>query len=357
MKTLLLTPEIFSSEGGIQRIMRVYLKALSEHGPEAARVSLLSLNDSQFSSTDLRRYSNQKLAAWQACGRNKKRFIHAALRLAPDHDHLICGHINQLPVALLARLRRPSLRITLIAHGIEVWRPYRLIERLALRATRDIWCVSEFTRQQLHQHAPFTARKTVVLPNALDPYFPIESPTHVAPPPAPVILAIARLDQSESYKGIDHLLAAWPSVIAELPSARLHIIGRGNDLPRLQSFAQKSAAAHAIRFLGSVPDSELNQALASCHAFALPSEKEGFGLVYLEAMAHGRPCIVAQSGGAPEVITPATGILVPYNNPPALTQACLEALCRDWDPAAIIARAEHFSYSNFRLQLAKLLPA
>ncbi len=336
--------------------MRLYLKALCEHGSATDRVSLLSLNDAQFSSTDLRRYSNQKLATWQACGRDKKRFTRAALRLARDHDHFICGHIGQLPAAALARLRHSSLRITLIAHGIEVWRRFSLLEHLALRATRAIWCVSEFTLQNINRFAPHTARKTAVLPNALDPFFNVTPAAQVAAPPAPVILAIARLDQNEAYKGIDHLISAWPTVIAELPAARLHLIGRGTDLPRLQTLAQKSSAAHAISFLGYVTDDERNQALASCHAFALPSEKEGFGLVYLEAMARGRPCIAAQAGGAPEVLTPETGILVPYGEPAALASACLDAFRRPWSTTAIVARANHFSYDNFRQRLNPLLP-
>ncbi len=355
MNALLLTPEIFSSEGGIQRMMRVYLKALCEHAGEGERVSLISLNDTQFSSTDLRRYSNAKLGSWQACSRDKKAFLRGALRLSASHSHLICGHVNLLPVALLARLRRPSLRITLIAHGIEVWRRFRLHEHIALRATHSIWCVSEYTRSQLQQHAPHTAKKNTVLPNALDPYFPIASAEHIAPPTAPVILAAARLDRTETYKGIDQLIAAWPRVVAELPGARLHIIGRGSDLPRLQELAQNSPARTTIQFLGYVTDQELKHALASCHAFALPSAREGFGLVYLEAMAHGRHCIAADSGGAPEVITANSGLLVPNNNPEALALACLEALCREWDPAAIVARAESFSFTKFCTRLKKIV--
>ncbi len=97
--------------------------------------------------------------------------------------------------------------------------------------------------------------------------------------------------------------------------------------------------------------------LRTCRLFALPSKKEGFGLVFLEAMAHGRPCLGASAGGIPEVITPETGVLTAYGDVPGLAAGCIAALQRDWDEAAILARARHFSYSQFRSQLASLLPA
>ena len=112
-----------------------------------------------------------------------------------------------------------------------------------------------------------------------------------------------------------------------------------------------------MELLGYVDDARLAAELRACRLFALPSKKEGFGLVFLEAMAHGRPCLGARAGGIPEVITPETGALVGYGDVPALAAACAAALRRDWDEAAILARARQFSYSPFRAQLASLLAA
>jgi phosphatidyl-myo-inositol dimannoside synthase len=111
----------------------------------------------------------------------------------------------------------------------------------------------------------------------------------------------------------------------------------------------------AVEFLGFVSDEELQSQLRQCALFALPSKKEGFGLVFLEAMAQGRPCIGAQAGGIPEVITPETGILVEYGDVPQLAAGCLVALQRSWDAQAILDRAHEFAYPRFRERMAAML--
>jgi glycosyltransferase involved in cell wall biosynthesis len=79
--------------------------------------------------------------------------------------------------------------------------------------------------------------------------------------------------------------------------------------------------------------------------------------VFLEAMANGRPCLGARAGGIPEVITEDSGVLVNYGDIPGIAAASLAALRRTWDEEAILARARHFSYSQFKAHLASLLSA
>jgi glycosyltransferase involved in cell wall biosynthesis len=112
--------------------------------------------------------------------------------------------------------------------------------------------------------------------------------------------------------------------------------------------------AGAVEFAGRVDDAALQHHLAGCQLFALPSRGEGFGLVYLEALANGKPCIAANAGGAPEVVDDASGFLVPYGDVPALAAACTAALRRDWNPAVLRARAAAFSYEVFRHRLAAI---
>jgi glycosyltransferase involved in cell wall biosynthesis len=92
--------------------------------------------------------------------------------------------------------------------------------------------------------------------------------------------------------------------------------------------------------------------MRTCRLFALPSKKEGFGLVFLEAMAHSRPCLGARAGGVPKVISPETGLMVEYGDVPALATAAIEALRREWDENQILARAHEFSYEPFKRKLA-----
>jgi glycosyltransferase involved in cell wall biosynthesis len=142
-----------------------------------------------------------------------------------------------------------------------------------------------------------------------------------------------------------------------VPGARLRVIGRGDDLPRLKELRDRAGLGDAVDFAGYVEDARLSLELNTCRLFALPSDREGFGLVYLEAMAHGRPCLGVRAGGSPEVITPVTGVLVEPGDGPGLAAACVAAMQRPWDSGAILARARDFSYSPFKAQLASLLAA
>jgi asparagine synthase (glutamine-hydrolysing) len=356
--TLLLAPELFESTGGIPRILQLYLKALCDLAVERdGTVRIVSLNDTVVDSTDIRRYANAHLATWLVCSRNKPRFVRGALKSARGCDRIICGHVAQLPVAWAAKKLNPRLRYHLVAHGIEVWRDFPLVERVALRGAESILCVSNFTRNELLRHCPgLRPERVLVVANALDPFFEIRRGRPLAECP-PIILTVARLTYDDRYKGIEHLIAAMPAVRAAIPGARLRIVGRGDDFPRLQSLArQHGVLAEGTEFLGFLEDKQLAEELSSCRLLALPSKKEGFGLVFLEAMAHGRPCLGARAGGIPEVITATTGMLPEYGDITGLAAACIDALQRDWDETAILARAESFSYRVFKARLASLLP-
>lgn len=358
-KTLLLAPELFTTDSGIPRILRLYLKALCELAGKGDRVRFIALNDGMIDSTTLRPYSTSTaLSGWEVCDRGKLRFIRGTLRMSARTRLIICGHVAQLPVAWLASIIRPKLRYVLVAHGIEVWRPFGFWQRRALQGAWKIFCVSAFTRAELLGRVRLDPARVVVLPNALDPVFDrIISGSAPAVADSPVILTVSRLAAADSYKGIDHLIAAMPAILKTIPAARLRIVGRGDDLPRLKTLVAEHQVAHAVDFAGYVNDEQLRREFAACRLFALPSQKEGFGLVYLEAMAQGKPCIVAQAGGAPEVISPESGIAVPYGDVPALAAACAHALAAFWNADAIRACARRFSYATFRGNLARHLSA
>ena len=354
MRTLLLAPELFASEGGITRILRLYLKALCELAPSGDTVQFIALNDHLVDSGELRRYSDPHLTGWVACQRSKLRFCRAALRLGRSSDRIVCGHVAQLPIAWLAARLRPGAAVYLVAHGLEVWRPFTFLERLALRRATRILSVSEYTRGRILEFCPMPAERIVVLPNALDPYLEPGDPR--APPvEPPTILTVSRLTIADDYKGVGHLIEAMPEVLRAAPDAVLQIVGRGDGVPGLQARADRLGLRGHVVFTGYRSDADLAADFAACRLFALPSAKEGFGLVYLEAMAHGRPCLGARAGGVPEVITDATGILVEYADVPAIAAGIIAGLRRGWDSGAIAERAKQFSYLRFKERLGSLL--
>jgi len=354
---MLLSPELFSSLGGISRMLSLYLRAMCDLGQEQNfGVKLVSLNDPILDSNDIRRYANDNLEDWYVCSRDKVRFTRAAVKRARQCRVIICGHVAQLPVAWLAKIANPRLKYYLVAHGIEVWRSFNLAERLALRGAAGILCVSEFTRREVLARTGLPPDRVTVLPNALDPYFKIRPGVPIAEC-APVIVTVSRLTYGNRYKGVEHLIAAMPEVVRQIPNARLCVVGRGDDLPRLQGKAHEAGliASGAVEFLGAISDGHLDELLGSCRVFALPSKSEGFGLVYIEAMARGRPCVGARAGATPEIITEDTGMLADYGDIAQIASACVAALRRPWSQEPMLARAEQFSFARFKERLASYL--
>lgn len=355
-RTLLMAPEIFASEGGIPRILQLYLKALCDPAEKNCRVRLLALNDAPEDGVKGRASVNGMLEESQGCRRSKPAFVKNTIRLAKGCDTIVCGHVRQLPVAWLAQKLNPSVRYYLVAHGIEVWRPFTAVERVALRGAERILCVSDYTRRELLKNCPLEDGRAVVLHNALDPFFVIE-PGRPLPECEPTILVVTRLTYADRYKGVQHMIEAMPAIRAAIPNAKLRLVGRGDDLSRLRRIRDDLSLKDAVEFTGYIDDQRLRDEMRNCRLFALPSRKEGFGLVFIEAMAHGRPCLGARAGGVPEVINDDSGVLIEYGDVPAIAAAAIDALTRKWDEQKILARADRFAFPAFKNRLKELLNA
>lgn len=355
MKALLLSPELFLHEGGIARIMRLYLKALCAF---CDRVDSVVLNDEPGPEPRLARYANDRLREHVGCQRRKGRFVRETLRLAKDADTVVCAHLHQLAIAWLARCRHRRLKYYLVAHGIEVWRPYSAIERRALRGAHRILCISEYTRRQMLRFCPgLEPARLVVVPNTFDPHFAPElnDQLSTAPFALPRVLTVGRLATSDTYKGFDTLIEAMPILRQVHPTARLRIVGKGDDLPRLTGLAQRLGVAGSVDFLGPISDEALRAEYAACDLFALPSRKEGFGLVYLEAMTYGKPCVGARAGGVPEVINDDVGQLVEYGNLHDLAAAIADLVRHPRDSEIVRRHADAFAFPAFQRRLAAAL--
>ncbi|MBA4138084.1 MAG: hypothetical protein C0518_12275 [Opitutus sp.] len=360
MKTLLLSPELFLGEGGIARIMRLYLKALCELAAPGDEVASIVLNDAAEPDLRLNRYSTAALRASIGCARRKGRFARATLAATTPRSRIVCGHLHQLPVAWLAAKTHRQVDYFLVAHGIEVWRPYTTLETIALRGARRILCVSEYTRRQMLRFCPtLEPARLVVVPNTLDPFFaPAASdayPAAGARLDGPRILTVGRLASTDTYKGFDTIIEAMPQLRRRHPRAELRIVGGGDDTPRLQALVARLGLTEAVTFTGILDDAALAREYQTCDVFALPSRKEGFGLVYLEAMTYGKACLGARAGGAPEVIDGQVGALAEYGNIPEIAAALNDLVLHPRDPAAIQQHAAAFAFPIFQQRLAAAL--
>lgn len=358
MRTLLVTPDLFGSEGGIARIMRLYLRAVAELAGPRDRVEYCTLWDAGDTAARAKEFGGAALGDFRNCHGNRAWFAASVLRRALESDLIICGHLHFLPLARLASFARPSLRYCLVAHGIEVWRPFSLLEKSALRGAARIWCVSEYTRRQMLRFDPrLDPARLVVVPNTFDPQFRAETAParHAATArtmDGPRLLTVSRLVSSDPYKGVDTVIEAMPEICRRFPQARLHIVGGGNDQPRLEALARQCGVGDAVAFLGPVSDARLREEYERCDLFALPSRKEGFGLVYLEALSYGKPCLAARAGGAPEVVDRTVGELVDYGNTHQIAAAVTALVRHPRDPAVLQAHAAKFSYPRFKDRLA-----
>jgi len=271
--------------------------------------------------------------------RDKSQFALAALRAAGRQPLLVIAmHPHLAPVVSAMRLRSRKFRSIVFAHGLEVWQPLGWPRGAALRSSDVVIAPSRDTAQHLISDQGIRSEKVRRLAWGLDPEFearlraPISPPRPAAfPQGARIILTVGRWDPAERYKGADTLISALPRVLQTVPDATLMLVGDGGDRPRLEHLARDSGVADHIHFLFGLSQEELFACYAHCDVFALPSRAEGFGLVFLEAMANSKPVIGGAHGGTPDVIEDGvSGLLVPHGDVAMLSTALVSLLA---DPA------------------------
>ena len=181
----------------------------------------------------------------------------------------------------------------------------------------------------------------------------------------PVCVCVSRL---VPRKGQDRLIEAWPRVVAEVPAARLLIVGPGPYRRRLDRMAASSPVAERIHFTGEVRWEELPEHYAAGDVFAMPCrtrwlgmDLEALGVVFLEAAAAGLPVVAGRSGGAPEtVVEGVTGTVVDGRRAEEVG-AAVAGLLADLPRARAMGRAgrgrveAEFSWEAVCARLEKLL--
>lgn len=239
-----------------------------------------------------------------AFGRDRLRFLLQTLNRARRSDHLLIGHINLLPVAWLAKCLNSRLRLTLFVHGDEAWngvaRAKRSYEPWMLRVIDRIAAVSLYTARIMGAEYRVMQDRFTLYPNAVDLIDPASQP---AAKPGDVVLAVSRLGIEDRRKNIDQLVRAIALLKLQGRPGRLEVIGDGALRAELEALAVAEGVADRVRFLGRVDDATLGQAYQRASVFALPSSKEGFGIVYLEAWLRGLPVICGKLGAAHEVVS------------------------------------------------------
>ena len=364
-RCIVLATDAFGT-GGIERATRTLVRTLGERFG-ADRVGVLSVwgGGADLPARILRRgrrsgggrpVSLAERAAYAASAVRQARRWRRRLVVVACHPHLA-------PLAVAAG-RVAGARVAVWCHGDEVWGPLRPSVRSALRRADLVFAPSRFTAEQAMRWAGLDREPTIV-PHAVPPGV---QPRRAAPV-AGRVLAVARLEPHDRYKGIDTLIEAWPKVLVSHPDAELVIAGDGADRGRLERLAVDRSRDGRIRFTGRVGDEALQELYRTAELFALPTSAtvgpnaagEGFGLVFLEAAAAGLPVVAGRSGAVPEVVEDGlTGLLVDPADPDAVAKAIATLLgnreLRTRMGRAARSRArERFSYDAFGDRIETLL--
>lgn len=346
-KILLVLPEVFNCAGGIQMFCRALCLAAGDWAHDSGgSVSALVLNDAIAPDA---RYVNGDFTSYVGAGKSKTKFIQQYLRhiVSNRYDWIIFGHVSQSPLALLARLFNPRVKIGIAAYGIEVWGPLSKLQRQALGQADVVLAISEYTKAKIARHAEIDADKVRIFPCTLDPHWKLDPYEAMPAQTPPVMLSVARLSKDDRYKGIDNAIRSLPSVVREVGPVEYRVVGRGDDTPRLRALADGLGVSRYVKFMGSVTDAELREQYKNCSLFVMPSSEEGFGIVFLEAMAYGKPVVGGANGGTPSVVTHGeTGLLVDSSNVAGITQALIELL-NNKEMRERLGRAGHKRLSDY----------
>ncbi|MBI1290329.1 glycosyltransferase [bacterium] len=336
MRIVALFPQLLGP-GGVQRFgcaMAREIQALAdEHGGSASILSLLD-PDHEMEDVIVRGSSGNRAA-----------FTIKAGLFLPRADLVYIAHPNLSPLALCR-----SSHAIVHAHGIEVWKPMSRLRRSALQRVALVTSSSEHTRSMVMDVQGRIGATEVLHP-------PADSEPVRQRWRGDFVLTVARLNRDDVEKGVDRLIAVYTSFdSAQLPI--LKIVGDGDDRRRLEALA---AGCTRIEFLGKVSDRTLRDLYRDCGVFALPSTKEGFGMVYAEAMGFGRPALGCPAGGVPDVIADGrNGFLIPQDDTSGWRDAIMrlfsdDELYRQLSQSAHEDTRDRFSREAFGRRFQSLL--
>jgi phosphatidylinositol alpha-1,6-mannosyltransferase len=336
-RLLVVTPDFPPSAGGIQ----VLVDRIATHVPRmtARVVTLTCAGAREYDATHpvaVRRVRTNRAPRPAAMAALNAAAIREAVRFRPQT--VLSAHIVGSPAGA-ALQKTAGVPFVQYFHAKEIGsRPE--LARFALRRARASIVVSRYTHD-LAVRAGGDPRRLRRIPPGVDlpPAMPGERREA-----RPTIVTVGVL--AERYKGHDVVLRALPLVRAQVPDVQWVVIGDGPLRPALEWLTAAHGLAGHVRFLGRVSDRERDRWLARAHVFAMPSRLpadglagEGFGIVYLEASAHGLPIVAGGVAGALDAVVPGTtGLLVDPTDHVRVADA-ISGLLRDRERAEALGRA------------------
>ena len=262
--------------------------------------------------------------------------------------------LTQLRIAM----RQIPDQTILFGHGIELWRHHSRRTTESLRRVDLFLHNSHYTLMRARQYLVHPLKNVCCVPLGIGHVIDDVSLPDFSKPSAVIL---ARISISENYKGHVELIRAWPGVLRQLPKANLHILGTGDLVPELQSLVTSLHLEHAIHFMGRVDEETKQRQLRESTCFLMPSRGEGFGLVYLEAMRLGRPCLVSDEDAGQEVVNPPEcGLAVNVRDEESMVSAIVRLMTPgpewdQWSRAAKVRYDNNYTALHFQQRMSKAL--
>ena len=351
MRVLLLTTDAYGGHGGIALYNRDLVEALVTM-PEMEEVVVIPRN------MPLPPEAIPAKATFmqQALG-GKRHFVRTATRAARQpFDLVICGHINLLPLAVLLNLyiRAP---LVLMAYGIDVWTARYRLEKQWLAAVDAVWSISAITRDRMNAWAKLPESMYSILPNAvhLSRYGLAAQRQDLLQKHglagSKVIMTLGRLPGAERYKGVDEVMDVLPALLKIEPRLKYLVAGDGDDRPRLKAKAKTLGLADKVVFTGMIAEADKADYFRLADVFAMPGRGEGFGFVFLEALACGVPAVGSRLDGSREALLDGElGELADPDDPDSIKQGVLNALAK---PKTVPAGLSYFAWPAFVERIAR----
>ena len=283
--------------GGVQASAKIAWNALTEHAEGLATLFSYKGGKGGYTSNG---GANESQDPETFVVNSKMDAIYTAIGRRWPHDLVFVWHLGLL--RLLPFFRLSQERVVLMLLGVEAWKEQSWLTRkqlervdLFLSISNHTWSnFVSFNRQ--YENKP---HQTVLLGIGT----PAEAPSGPTGRTSAALM-LGRLSKTEDYKGHREIIDAWPRVLQLIPHAELWIAGDGDLRSVLEQLVIERGLVEKVRFWGQVTEKVKQDLLQQCRCLLMPSRSEGFGLVYLEAMRVGRPCLVSTLDAGREVVNP-----------------------------------------------------
>ena len=363
-KKLFICLTAFSQTGGIEKFNRCFAKALMEN-ESGQNVLMHSL------------YDSEAMEAYIPSGffrgflGNKWWFIIKTFFSARKYDVIITGHLNVALLPWFIKKIYPSKKQVVICHGIEIFDAAVKGFKLKLLQQADVLlAVSNYTKEALEKMPGIRKDKITVFPNTIDPLFkePVsfEKPVHLKERyqiynGSPVLFTLTRLSSKEKYKGHDKVIGSLEKVNKVFPGVKYIIGGKADEqeLKATQHLIKEKGLTDVVSMTGYIADEELTEHFMLSDVFVMPSKKEGFGIVFLEAACCGLTVVAGNKDGSRDALMNGElGILVDPDDEEAIAEGIIKALqqSKSQNKKAIQQKVnDEFGFHKFKQRLSTVL--